>query len=152
MPTETFADYVAQQDARNTIQLNVRKWTLMLCDALRQNYINYCIDSHERSIYLADAGDSFSTNYHQSCIEALKNGESDYDFFIKEGRKYFKIVMDAHGSHSVHAFVDKKTGEVYKSASFKAPAKGVRFDLRLIKDRGWLWENADWAGSYLYKN
>ena len=152
MTTETFADYVAQQDARNTIELNVRKWTLMLCDALRQNYINYCIDSHERSIYLADAGDSFSTNYNQSCIEALKNGESDYDFFIKEGRKYFKIVMDAHGSHSVHAFVDKKTGEVYKSASFKAPAKGVRFDLRLIEQREWLYAHADWAGSYLYKN
>ena len=152
MTTETFADYVAQQDARNTIELNVRKWTLMLCDALRQNYINYSIDSHERSIYLADAGDSFSTNYHQSCIDALKNGECDYDFFIKEGRKYLKIVMSAQGSKSVHAFVDRKTGEVYKSASFKAPAKGVRFDLRLIKDREWLYEHADWAGSYLYKN
>ena len=33
MTTETFAEYVAQQDARNTIQLNVRKYTLVLCDA-----------------------------------------------------------------------------------------------------------------------
>ena len=32
--TQSFADYVATQDARNTIQLNVRKYTLMLCDAL----------------------------------------------------------------------------------------------------------------------
>ena len=55
MTTETFSDFCAQQDARNTIELNVRKWTLMLCDALRQNYINYSIDSHEKSIYLADA-------------------------------------------------------------------------------------------------
>ena len=38
MTTTTFADYVAQQDARNTIQLNVRKWTLMLCDALVDNF------------------------------------------------------------------------------------------------------------------
>ena len=38
--TATFTDYVAEQDARNTIQLNVTKWTLMLCDALRQNYKN----------------------------------------------------------------------------------------------------------------
>ena len=152
MTTETFSDYVAQQDARNTIQLNVRKWTLMLCDALRQNYINYSIDSHEKSIYLADAGDSFSTNYHQSCIDALKNGECDYDFFIKEGRKYLKIVMSAQGSESVHAFVDKKTGEVYKAASYKGPAKGVRFDLNIPEHRAWLLENADWAGSYLYKN
>ena len=34
MTETTFADYVATQDARNTIQLNVRKYTLMLCDAL----------------------------------------------------------------------------------------------------------------------
>ena len=54
------------------------------------------------------------------------------------------------GSRSVHAFVDKKTGEVYKSASWKSPAKHVRYDLRLIKDREWLMENADWAGEYLY--
>jgi hypothetical protein len=40
--------------------------------------------------------------------------------------------------------------EVYKSASWKAPAKGVRYDLRLIKDREYLLENADWSGSYLY--
>jgi hypothetical protein len=39
---------------------------------------------------------------------------------------------------------------VYKPASIKSPAKGVRYDLRLIKDREWLLENADWAGSYLY--
>jgi len=54
------------------------------------------------------------------------------------------------GSRSVHAFVDKKTGEVYKPASFKAPAKIVRYNLLLIKDREWLLENADWAGGYLY--
>ena len=112
--TATFADYVAQQDARNTIQLNVTKWTLMLCDALR------------------DAA------------------PSDYDYIIESGRKYHKIVMDGNGSRSVHAFVDKKTGEVYKSASWKAPAKGVRYDLRIISQREWLLENADWAGGYLY--
>jgi hypothetical protein len=144
--TTSFADYVAQQDARNTIQLNVRKWTLMLCDALKQNYIERSIKSHKISIAAGnEVGD-----YHQNAIEALKNGESDYDFFIEEGRKYLKIVMDARGSQSVHAFVDKKSGDVYKAASFKAPAKGIRFNLCIISDREWLFENADWAGSYLY--
>ena len=60
-------------------------------------------------------------------------------------------MMSANGSRSVHAFVDKKTGSMYKPASIKGPAKGVRYDLRLIKDREWLLENADWHGSYLYK-
>jgi len=69
---------------------------------------------------------------------------------FRSGRKYHKIIMNANGSRSVHAFVDKKTGEVYKSASWKSPAKGVRYDLRLIEQREWLFENADWAGGYLY--
>ena len=73
-----------------------------------------------------------------------------YEFYPETGRKYHKIIMNANGSRSVHAFVDKKTGEVYKSASWKSPAKGVRYDLRLIADREYLLEKADWAGGYLY--
>jgi len=117
--SETFAEFCATADARNTIELNIRKWTLMLCDALLDNYKS-------------------------------RHTSSDYKFYIESGRKYHKIIMDANGSRSVHAFVDKKTGEVYKPASFKAPAKHVRFNLCLIKDREWLLENADWAGGYLY--
>jgi len=131
MTTETFADYVAQQDARNTIQLNVHKWTLMLCDALEQNFK----DRNHGKVGGYDA--------------------PEYKFVIESGRKYHKIIMEVPNenrppSRSVHAFVDKKTGEVYKPASFKAPAKIVRFNLCLIKDREWLLENADWAGEYLY--
>ena len=150
--TTEFADFVATQDARNQIQLNIRKWTLMLCDALLKNYIDYSIASHKRSVYddLMVGFLEVNADYHQNAIEALKNGECDYDFFIEEGRKYLKVMMDARGSKSIHAFVDKKTGEVYKPASIKSPAKGVRYDLRLIKDREWLLENADWAGNYLY--
>jgi len=115
--TTTFEDYAAQQDARNTIQLNVNKWTWMMCDALR---------------------------------DAAPNG---YDFIFESGRKYHKVIMiDSAGGRSVHCFIDKKSGEVYKSAGWKSPAKGVRYDLRLIDQREWLLENADWAGSYLYFN
>ena len=118
----------------------------MLCDALKMNYIERSIKSHKISIAAGnEVGD-----YHQKSIEALKNGESDYDFFIEEGRKYLKIVMDARGSKSVHAFVDKKTGEVYKPASFKAPAKIVRYNLLSIESREKCFERADWAGGYLY--
>jgi hypothetical protein len=148
--TTTFSQFAAEQDARNTIQLNVTKWSLMLCDALRQNYIDYSIRQHNNSIFHADADDTHSVNFHKACLEELKNGQCDYDFIIESGRKYHKIVMDARGSKSVYCFIDKKTGEVYKSASWKSPAKGVRYDLRLIKDREWLFENADWAGSCLY--
>ena len=84
--------------------------------------------------------------------EALRhNGPSGYDFYPETGRKYHKLIMvDNGGSRSVHCFIDKQTGQVYKSASWKSPAKGARFDLRLIEQRKWLLENADWAGGYLY--
>lgn len=149
--TTTFADYAASQDARNTIQLNVTKWSLMLCDALKQNFIDYSIRNHQRSLERGE-----SVDYNNARIADLRNGECDYEFIIESGRKYHKIIMvidngpDRSPSRSVHAFVEKKTGQIYKSASWKSPAKGVRYDLRIIEQREWLLQNADWASSYLY--
>jgi len=121
--TATFTDYVAQQDARNTIQLNVTKYSLMLCDALQQ--------SHQRS---------------------HPNGRN-YSYALISGRKYHKVMQCVDGqTESVHAFIDRKTGEVYKAASYKAPAKGVRFNLLIIQEREFVLENCDWAGGYLYRN
>ena len=117
----------------------------MLCDALRQNFIDYSIRMHKRAI---DKGED--AHYHIACIQDLRNGNCGYEFTFESGRKYHKIIMNSNGSRSVHAFVDRKTGEVYKSASWKSPAKGVRYDLRIIEQREWLFENADWASSYLY--
>ena len=121
MTTETFADFVSTQDARNTNQLNITKYSLMLCDALQQNY------------------------------QRRHSNGRNYSYALISGRKYHKVMQCVDGeTESVHAFIDRKTGEVYKAASYKSPAKGVRFDLRLIEQREWLFENADWAGSYLY--
>jgi len=149
--TTSFADYAASTAAREQIAENVLKHTLSLCEALRQNFIDYSIKSHYRSLANGD-----NTSYHEECITQLKNGECNYSFVIESGRKYHKIIMvidngtDRSSSRSVHAFVDKKTGEIYKSSSWKSPAAGVRYDLRLIEQREWLFENADWASSYLY--
>lgn len=43
----------------------------------------------------------------------------------KPGRKYIKIVVTTAGSRSVYCFIDMK-GNIYKSASWNAPAKHVR--------------------------
>ena len=142
--TTTFAEYVASADAREQIATNVEKWTTMLCEALEQDFVR---DSIRRAEFFL----SNDPKYQAKRLEAIKNGEDMYKFTIDTGRKYHKVMMTTDGnSRSVHCFVDKKTGEVYKAASYKAPAKGVRFDLRLIEQREWLLENADWAGSYLY--
>jgi hypothetical protein len=143
--TTTFADYAAAAEARKDIATAVLGHTYALCEALRQNFIDYSIKSHKRSVERGE-----DVNYHVAAIASLTAGICDYDFYPETGRKYHKIIMVANGSRSVHAFIDKKTGQVYKSASWKAPAKGVRYDLRLIKDREYLLENADWAGGYLY--
>ena len=148
--TTTFADYAAAAEARKDIAAAVLGHTYALCEALRQNYIAYSIKSHQRSLARLEGNTDTGIDYHQKQITKLKLGICDYDFYPETGRKYHKIIMNAAGSRSVHAFVDKKTGQVYKSASWKAPAKGVRYDLRIIEQREWLLQHADWAGSYLY--
>lgn len=114
--TTTFAEFQSQQDARNTIHLNIIKYGMMLCDALQQT---------------APDGYSYELN--------------------SEGRKYHKIFMCINGRRdSIHAFIDKKTGDVYKPASVKAPAKGVRYNVLSIPSREEMFERCDWAGGYLY--
>ena len=76
-----------------------------------------------------------------------REGDREGQFSITTGKKYYKIIQNRGG---VHAFVDKQTGEVYKPASWKSPAKHVRYDLRIINNREYLLQNADWAGGYLY--
>ena len=145
MTTTTFADYAAGAEARKQIEHNIEEWSEMLCIALEHNYIDEAI--RRQKFFATNNGEK---EFHEKQIEKIRNGES-YKFIMETGRKYHKIVMITDGGNrSVHAFVDKKTGEVYKAASFKSPAKGVRFNLLIIKEREWLFENADWAGSYLY--
>ena len=143
--TTTFAEFAASADARERIAQNVLLWTQMLCEALEQDYIETSIKRH-RFFAMTD-----NAAYHEQQIENIKNGDH-YKFVIETGRKYHKVIMVTEsGSRSVHAFIDKKTGELYKSASFKAPAKGVRYDLRIIEQREQVLRECDWSGGYLYQ-
>ena len=144
-----------QAQAQQTIAENVLKNTLLLIEALKDNYREYSIRGHQKSIenlnYTYDTTDSVQSQHHARKIEELKSGKCDIDYVIESGKKYHKVIfVSGGGSRSVHCFIDKQTGEVYKSASWKSPAQGVRYDLRLIKDREYLLENADWSGGYLY--
>ena len=126
---QDFSDYCAQRDAQNTIELNIVKYGLMLCDALQQDY--------QKRNYGYRAGLPYS-NYSYELSSS--------------GRKYHKIHMCIDGKRdSIHAFIDKKTGEVYKPANTKQPAKGVRYNLLIISEREEMLEKCDWAGGYLYK-
>ena len=147
MTTMTLQEFEKVQVARQEIAANALKYTQMLCEALEQNFLEQSI---KRAQFLMPSSDN--PQYWEERIEDYKAGKDVYKFSIVTGRKYHKIVQTCcDGSQSVHAFVDKNTGELYKAASWKAPAKDVRFDLRIISEREWVLENCDWAGGYLYK-
>ena len=105
-------------------------------------------------------------SYYEEQLQKIEDGTANlYKFVFKTGKKFHKVYFlqyqDANDYYnrkagytagSVHCFIDKKTGEVYKAASWKAPAKIVRFDLRLIGDREFLFNpnNISWSGGHLY--
>ena len=146
--TMTLQEFEQVQAARQVIAANALKYTQMLCEALEQNFLEQSI---KRAQFLMPSSDN--PQYWEERIEEYKAGKDVYKYSIVTGRKYHKIVQTCcDGSKSVHAFVDKNTGELYKAASWKAPAKDVRFDLRIISEREWVLENCDRAGGYLYKS
>ena len=55
--------------------------------------------------------------------------------------------MEKIPTRSCWMFVDKNTGEVYKPASYKAPAKGVRYLITQLADNPHI---CDPYGSFLY--
>ena len=67
-------------------------------------------------------------------------------------RKYWRITKTEYGDQrSVHAFVDPATGDVYKAAGWKSPAKGVRYNLLDQASYEAMMARLDPFGAYLYK-
>lgn len=76
---------------------------------------------------------------------------------IEEGTKFLKVIR-THGTpaaptggRSVFFFVDKTTGDVFKPAGWKAPAKGPRFNLLDSASLAAMTAAADRYGSFLYR-
>ena len=40
----------------------------------------------------------------------------------KEGRRFVKIITEAHGQRSVFGFIEKDTGKLWKAAGWNSPA------------------------------
>ena len=141
---------------KERIEDRVAGWVQTYADTITKNYRDYHIRTLKGNL---------SGNYPEYAREQLdeieKGTEKLMYFKIKTGKKYYKIVQmnfdtfqnrNEYREGSVHAFVDKKTGQVYKPASWQAPAKHVRYDLRIIREREFLFNsnNTGWAGGYLY--
>lgn len=136
---------------------NIEEYAQTLCDTLEENFKQDSIASYKRMAMTDSA-------YATQRLEEIENGTANlYKYIVKKGRKYLKIInqqyddMGAYATHqykdgSVHAFIDRETGDVYKPASWNKPAKHVRYNLLERSDRNFLfdWKNVGWAGGYLY--
>jgi hypothetical protein len=88
----------------------------------------------------------------QKFAEALNEKFEGKEVSATAGRKFDRVVIVFAGQNrSVHAFVERETGKVFKAASWAAPAKNARYDLSTPESFAQTVEVADWAGSYLYQ-
>ena len=161
MSNVTFTDYVQSHRPEMSLrQDEVIRYTESLVNALDENYRLYTVKTHQHAIANKGITDEAYVGYHEQCLEQIRNGTYDYrmSFYIVESRKYLRIEYETGVNHdgsvkqkSIHAFIDKNTGEVYKPASWKSPAKHVRFNLLDKQSRDECYRRANWSGSYLYK-
>ena len=151
-------ELVIGDSVKETNKIFIRDYTNLYCEAITENYRLDSIRSYERML----AEDSENT-YAADRLNDIQNGKANLmKFEIREGKKYYKIVQvefdtfqgrNEYRDRSVHSFVDKKTGNVYKPASWKSPhTKHVRFTFQNSKDLRFLLNPrcVDWAGGYLY--
>ena len=128
-------------------------------NAITENYKRYHINTLNRNLH------GNYPEYAREQLDAIENGTANLmKFKVYSGKKYYKIVQQEfetwekskyYGQYrdgSVHCFVDKETGDVYKAASWRSPAKHIRFNLQNEADSRFLLnpDNVDWAGGYLY--
>ena len=79
-------------------------------------------------------------------------------YIYETGRKYFKVVRveDEYKSNDEHrcveAFIDRQTGDIFKPASWRKPAKGARFNLLDEQSCQLCFQHLDPFGGHLYAN
>ncbi len=88
---------------------------------------------------------------HPSFAKLFADQKNEYKMTV--GPKYIKIHEYERGQkRSIHAFVDKQTGDLYKPAGVNAPAKGARGNVTDPKFMAQLKQRFDVHGGHLYKS
>ena len=129
-------------------------------NAITENYKRYHINTLNRNLH------GNYPEYAREQLDAIENGTANLmKFKVYSGKKYYKIVQQeyregaswnnyktGYADGSVHCFVDKETGDVYKAASWRSPAKHIRFSLQNEADVRFLLnpDNVTWTSGYLY--
>ena len=150
---------VIGESVKQTNRTFVKSYVEDYANAITENY---------RIYHLETLTGNLSGNYPEYAreqLDAIENGTANLmKFVVKTGKRYYKIVQQEfetwekskyYGQYrdgSVHCFVDKETGDVYKPASWAAPAKHVRYTFQNVDHLKFLLnpKNVGWAGGYLY--
>ena len=153
------ATKVIGESVKQTNRTFIKSYVEDYAKAITENYRRYHINTLNGNLH------GNYPEYAREQLDAIENGTANLMWFkVYSGKRYYKIVQQEfetwekskyYGQYrdgSVHAFVDKKTGQIYKAASWKSPAKHVRYDLRVIREREYVLDprNCTWAGGYLY--
>jgi len=138
-----------------TTYFPVGRYTDEYCKALTENFKRDSIRSLEYNLKKDP-----NCTYSKDQLAKIVSDTAKLDRFrYYQGKKYLKVVREEYDERNdrwrdttVHAFINTETGEVYKPASWKAPAKHVRFDLSNDLDRQKLHDPnfVGWSGGYLY--
>ena len=153
------ATKVIGESVKQTNRTFIKSYVNDYADAITENYRRYHIRTLKGNLH------GNYPEYAREQLDAIENGTANlYKFVVKTGKRYYKIVQQEfetwekskyYGQYrdgSVHCFVDKETGDVFKAASWSAPAKHIRFSLQNVEDLKFLLnpDNVGWAGGYLY--
>ena len=146
---------VIGESVKQTNQTFLRRYVDEYCKALDENFKQDTVRSLEHNLKRDP-----ECTYSADQLVKIMQGKAKLDKFrYYQGKKYIKVVREEYDERNdrwrdttVHAFINRETGEVYKPASWKAPAKHVRFNLSNDLDRQNLHDPnfVGWAGGYLY--
>ena len=100
---------------------------------------------NELAVALIGYKDNIVANYVKWCGDAGISDIGQFGVEFEPRSKYVKVVkISAGGSRSVHSFVEKETGNIWKAASWKAPAKN--FARGNVFDAGTYLNRLQWTG------
>ena len=106
---------------------------------LKAEYLTECLLEVVNNQWKVNAIESNRSVYHQLEMEVCRKYIKVWETLVRDG------VKDT--TRSCWMFVDKNDGACYKPASYKAPAKGIRFWIDQLADQP---EICDPYGSFLY--
>ena len=153
------ATKVIGESVKQTNRTFIKSYVEDYAKAITENYRRYHLKTLNGNLH------GNYPEYAREQLDAIENGTANLmKFKVYTGKRYYKIVQQEfetwegsrnygkYADGSVHCFVDKETGDVYKPASWQAPAKHIRFSFQNVEDLKFLLnpDNVGWAGGYLY--